>query len=237
MAKLTDEIAKLKKIGKESIYEKTLISYETIDLILKKETSQIQNVKLNGFVTIIKRELNIDLSDLLTIKEEIKTHKEQTIEQETNKEIPPKSSSFIFYLSFVLLIGIFAIYLNLSSVDEKTKVDDEIMPSMETTPPIIGDTQTEQEEYQEGYQEEEQEEEQEEIEQKPIKRYITGQKIQKEVREALKTATPIYKITKKKTPVQTFKDMIIKPQGNSQLWVGVIDLDKNKKYYKTIKNQ
>ena len=249
MNKLTDKLDKLKKLGVDYVYDKTLISHETIGQILDKDISKIPVVKLKGFIHILKRELNIDISEILEIKEDMVDTKPvqqsqhhstivQKIEFKTSDEnIKNNNNSWIFYIAVTILIIIFGIVYN-------TKGN-----SNDTTTKTVLDTTTQYKQENNSLDNEksndlDNKKLQQEPQQAPFKnpQKILAREIAQKSKTVSKILDPIttnltninvVNVTKEQ-PIIKEQQLTITPVNKNSLWIGIINLANNKKINKVI---
>ena len=81
-----DSIKALEKIGLREVSRKTYIELSYLKLMLDKDFSKLHRIKTLGFVKIIKREYNIDMSDWVA---EFEAYLEKRVE---NSEIKKEDS-------------------------------------------------------------------------------------------------------------------------------------------------
>ena len=111
------------KYSIEEISEKTKISPISLRFIRNKEFDKIPKAKFFGFINIIEKEYNVDLSDLKEEYNQLAPKKEEET-PEIVVEKQDKRNYFIFILAFLLLIiGGFVLYTTLNKhhiSDEET---------------------------------------------------------------------------------------------------------------------
>ena len=109
------DFEKLKSMDIEEIYKKTYIARKNLKALLKKDFSKFDRLKALGFVKIIEREFDLDLSEL---KEEIRDYfdkkedKEEKIEEKAEEveEKESKKNIYILIGLIIILIALFAIF-------------------------------------------------------------------------------------------------------------------------------
>ena len=110
----------------EEISQKTKISPISLRFIRNKEFDKIPRAKFFGFINIIEKEYNVDLSDLKEEYNLTAPKKEET--QEIITETKEKKNYLLFILAFLLLIiGGFVLYSTLntnrvSAIDTNTSL-------------------------------------------------------------------------------------------------------------------
>ncbi|GAB6046090.1 hypothetical protein JCM11957_16890 [Caminibacter profundus] len=89
------------KYSLEEISKRTKISPITLRFIKNKEYDKVQRVKFIGFINLIQREFNIDLSELIEEYDQVynTSYKEEKTHTEKNEK-----NNLIFILAIILLI-------------------------------------------------------------------------------------------------------------------------------------
>jgi len=109
----------------EVINKRTRISPISLRYIKNREFEKISRVKFLGFVRIIEKEFNIDLSELVEEYNEATKHRpEQTHGYEEIKyEEPKKHNTFILFILSVMLfsLGAYLLYTNYNTEPVKEK--------------------------------------------------------------------------------------------------------------------
>lgn len=101
-----DGLQKLKEFGKEKIREKTNLDLGKIEDILEKRFEKIAPVRAKGFIQVLQKTFDVDLSDWLAeYYQSQKNHSEEKIEKKG--EILESKSNALFWVACVglLLIG------------------------------------------------------------------------------------------------------------------------------------
>ena len=135
------------KYSIEEISKRTKISPISLRYIKNKEYEKIPRVKFMGFVNIIQREFNIDLSDLI---EEYNTatdsipQKEETLK---TKPIKKERNNLIFILSIILLLITGGLIYTYTSGEKETNTTQETpleVTAVETNKTIENEEKTAQ---------------------------------------------------------------------------------------------
>ena len=225
MAKLVEEIGKLRQIGADEIYQRTLISREFIDAILKREIDGVSRVKLQGFIKIIKRDFNIDLTELLEYKQE----EEKNIYDLVDEPLKEKNTrSIFFYTSIFVLIILLVLFATLSNKEPiKESPNNIISQTLESEIESPQETQVEEQIIEESSTEQIESGKSESKSTSELNQQDTTHFETKKI--ALKdTLTNIEKVT---TMIETHtpKVLHITLNNNSKLWVGIINLENDRK--------
>ncbi len=122
---------KLTSIGTQKIHEATHISRLHIQAVIHESYDDMTKIQFLGFISILEREYNLDLSELKT--RGIEYFGENTVEEQINNKvfvIPKKKKSFkVFYISFAILAFMAVSYFSLASLS----LDDENIESVDNT--------------------------------------------------------------------------------------------------------
>ena len=241
---MSSGIDKLKKIGIQKIHENTHISRVHVEAILQENFEDMHNkVQLGGFLSILEREYNVDLSDL---KLKVKNHFEdigkytQPQTSKTNLFLVDSRKKRLTFFYIILGIIIFVLFAYLSTniaqeemlpKDENTKVETTIqnsaLPSVVENNLTVADENITSLEKNETKVEEIEEVIKEKVEEK-VKEVIKEEKIKEEVKEVSQK-----KVTLEQETKGTFLQIIPK----SKVWIGYIDLDSGKKYQNVSSSQ
>jgi len=108
-----DGLQKLKDIGAQKIYEDTHIPVEHIQALLHMNFDGLTKIHFVGFISILKREYNIDLSELKNAG--VAYYDEQNPVEETTEDgifiAPKKQRNFtLFYILLAMVIFLVALY-------------------------------------------------------------------------------------------------------------------------------
>lgn len=228
---MQDSLEKLKSIGVDKIYLKTHIAKKFIQDILDEKLCSMSYVQLNGFVSILEREYDVNLDFL---RERSKDVCKNTQIDYQKKDVALKSSikndskGYGFFYKLLIFATIIAIFFyiglnnNNNSLDEALPSHDTIQSASQTlelsTPPITQDNQASQivEPTQEEILNTTQEENQSIIEDD------SNQTISPEV-------TKMQEIKPSTTKEQKLS-LIIEPK--EEVWLGIVDLQTHKKSQK-----
>jgi len=108
------------KFSIEEINKKTKISPIALRYIKNKEFTKIQRVKFIGFVRIIEKEFNIDLSELIEEYNQATQHTDTTTQNEPAVELkePKKHNTLILLILAIVLfaIGAYLLYKQYESI-------------------------------------------------------------------------------------------------------------------------
>ncbi|WP_457749835.1 hypothetical protein [Sulfurimonas sp.] len=208
-----DGLEKLKEIGAQKIYEDTHIPVIHIQALLHESFDGLTKIHFIGFISILQREYNIDLSAL---KSTGTAYYDENGPVETTTEdgifiAPKKRKNFtLFYILLVMIIFLIALYYSVeyanSSTHNNLRVDNTtINNAKKNINTIMLDVNTTQKENN----------------QTVMDKNITKQKIE---------STPV--IQKKKAVQKSLKVI-----ARSKVWMGYIDVKTNKKYQKTFQGE
>jgi len=113
---------RLKEIGMTKIHKETHISLSNLKMILNADFEKIPKVQLSGFISILEREYNLDLSNL---RADVLDHREEKniVEDEENiftpEETPTKFPKIYIAALIVLLVAIAGV---LSFSDDSSQI-------------------------------------------------------------------------------------------------------------------
>jgi hypothetical protein len=134
---MSEGLERLKNIGAQKIYEETHIPVEHVQAIIHESFDGFSKVQFLGFVSILEREYNEDLTELrLKGLENFETEKD-VLEGETEGVfvVPKRKKKLtLLYVSLALLVFVVVAYLNISS-------DKEVLPVTEVDNSLIIDVQ------------------------------------------------------------------------------------------------
>ena len=135
---MSDGLQKLKEIGAQTIHNETHISREYVQAIIHEHFEGLQNVQFVGFVSILEREYNVDLSDL---KVKGRLHFAEEIEKQAEaKKVfvvaqRQKSSSGIYMGLGLIVVSAFLfynfVYLNSTNPEIDTTYNENIEKTIE----------------------------------------------------------------------------------------------------------
>ena len=127
-------IEKLKKIGLHEINAKTKIATKRLDDIFECRFDDIDRIRVKGFLYILQREYNIDMSEWLEKYDEYYREKEELNKENKDVESKPDNVNISFIdttvenktykkllIVFIVLLSLFILYFiyNNSSSDDK----------------------------------------------------------------------------------------------------------------------
>ena len=215
---------RLQEIGITKIHQDTHISMSYLKSILEEDFQKISRVQLNGFISILEREYNLDLSELkdevsqnAALPKKLAENQEDNIFLRNNK----KRKMMKIYMGFVIvLLFLGAAYTVINNSQNNTLfVEDEIVDKV-----------------------------QEKLEKSKI---VLPEKTKKTLQK--QSSQPLKAIVKKEIPVKKEiikqKHKIVKatpsiPQNSSpktfkvfprfKVWIGIIDVKKKTKKQRTI---
>ena len=205
---MSEGLEKLRAIGAQKIHEQTHISHKYVQALLHENFDGMQKVQLLGFISILEREYEVDLTSLRhSAIEHFEMSSIQTEEEpEYKKELLASSSSdrkkLYIAAVLVLLVLAAAMYFSLQS-----KEDDKASPSANT-------------------------------EEVKSKRVVAEQNVSTEAHESKKQAVSAVSdenndtstLSKEQTKKQQQAErhtFVIFPR--TKVWLGIIDLDSGKK--------
>ncbi|QCT94232.1 hypothetical protein FE773_03270 [Caminibacter mediatlanticus TB-2] len=113
----------------DEISKRTKISPISLRFIKNKEYEKIPKVKFLGFIKIIEREFNVDLSDIIEEYNQINHTeiKEETIIQEKEPSIKKEKNYIIFILGIILLISsAILLYKNYTNENENNTTNNKL---------------------------------------------------------------------------------------------------------------
>jgi len=112
---MSDGLEKLRALGAQKIHEQTHIVRQHVQAVLHETFDQMNKVQFLGFISILEREYNVDLSDLRAKGEEFFGVKIVSNEKSEVFVSPKKIKSYKFvYIIAILLIIITLFTLNIS---------------------------------------------------------------------------------------------------------------------------
>lgn len=212
---MDNALEKLKQIGIEKIREDTNLDVVKIDCILNKKFEKLDSVRAKGFVNILEKQYNLDLSSWLEeYKEFYKTSPQEEKKIEENMNISTKKNSYLVWgaLGVLAIVGAVILFSFIPKTSStKAEVVNEVVekPSMEVIEESsIIEVPQEQSQPQE---QEVIEEEKPQIEQKKISEY----------------GVEIF-------PNIAFnEENVLYIESAKPLWVGIINIDNKKRIAKT----
>ncbi len=203
------------KYSIEEISKRTKISPISLRFIKNKEYEKIPRVKFMGFINIIQREFNIDLSDLIEEYNTATNSVPQKEETSKTKPVKKEKNNLIFILSTILLLITGIIIYTYSSGNKKNETTEE-------TPLEI--TQLETNQTKENTVTEN-------------KNEITPTNNQNEITQNIKKESENELLTEEvaKPQIQKNQKKVIIPQNvtiipNEKVWFKAVNLDTNKSF-------
>jgi len=137
---MSEELHKLQRVGAQKIYEQTHIPIQHIQEILQSDFSSFSRVQFLGFVSILEREYNEDLSSLKAFGMSYFDEQEEKKSITLSVAVEEKSTKKPIYLgvAFILFILVVIIQYTLSlDGTQKKELDDTLIENIErniTTP-------------------------------------------------------------------------------------------------------
>ena len=205
-----DGLQKLKDIGAQKIYEDTHIPVIHIQAILHQSFDGLTKIHFIGFVSILQREYNIDLSELKSAG--VAYYDERNPVETTTEDgifiAPKKSRNFtLFYILIAMVIFLVALfytveYANKNMQNHTITVDSTSIDNVKKNiNSIVYDANASQKDENQTLEDVN----------------VTQEKLQ---------STPVVKEEK---ALQTSLKIV----ARSKVWMGYIDVETNKKYQKT----
>ena len=192
---------KLKSIGAQKIHEATHISRLHVQAVIHESYDDMNRIQFLGFISILEREYNIDLSELkargIAHFDEIVPSSQEASKVFVGIEKKKNYTSLYAIIAALIFVGVAYLSLVLTS-SEETKIDKVDNTNIKNATANITTSQIED---------------------------------KADVKSEL-TSTQELNSTIEDTITQIQRSFVIKPV--SDLWIGYMDLDTNKKYQKTI---
>ncbi len=220
---MMDDFQRLQEVGLEQIHNDTHIAISHIKAVLERDYEKLNKVQFFGFLSIIEREYDLDLSEekelgLAFFKEQDALHKGSKVFIVVEDEEKKSKLPYIVIIVLFIIVGAF-LTLNYGSTKLKEIVSaKQILSSVHQTPSSL---------------------EEKIVEKNETKPSVNVEQIQKQERQTIlkEKKTSLEETTKNVTPqkeVQNSQEkFVIVPQR--KLWLGYIDLQENKKHQKIIK--
>jgi len=199
-------LEKLKSIGAHKIFETTHIAKKYAQDILNEEFSSMTKIQFAGFISILEREYNVDLEDLILAygivpKEKEETKKEPFIVTSADDKSAKKTNKTLLIVVVLAVIAVLITVFNLSTSVKTIKVVKEIKQNVKVINELNNTT----------------------IEQaKTNLEYLDDSSLENMQGDAEEEVVAI-------EPVHRTK-FIVTPR--SKLWVGIVDLDTFKRTQK-----
>lgn len=231
---------KLQELGVQRIHNDTHISIQHINIVLNEEFENINKVQFLGFVSILEREYDIDLSDIRDNGLEYYKSDANTYNGEPGVfVVAGKHKTFkYFYIALAFSVFLFAMYFTMnyetqkSSVVVENKIINEVKKNIEAVTDVVAP---------EG-----------KVEKSDVTSRDVSSSNKKSSEETLlpskEVASPVVK-SNKEIKVEIVKEESKAPQvlpeesadisplvvvPRSKLWIGYVDISHNKKYQKII---
>ena len=207
---MSEAIKILQNIGVQKIHEDTHISRSDAESIIHERYSQLRKVQLLGFISILQREYELDLSSL----------KNNALAYYKEEEITSKNKSGVFVVakktknsSQIYIVIIAVIFLAAVSISIGFNSKEDVVEVQSVENKIIQDVKKEIKS------------QELDINSSLIDENIT--KIEKLIPEV-----EIEPVQPEKVELQPFTI-----KAKSKVWIGYIDVETNKKYSKVVKNK
>lgn len=211
-----DGLQKLKEIGKEKIREKTNLDLGKIEDILEKRFEKIAPVRAKGFIQVLQKTFDVDLSDWLA---EYYQSQKNLPEEKKSEELESKSNALFWVACVGLLVvgGGLLYWMYLKSQNTQTQPIQEQIIQVQPQEVV----------------------EEEVLEVAPIQEEVSSQeqktqKIQVVKKEVVKKELDEY--GESVFPNIAFnEENLLFITADTPLWVGIINLDTKKRVAKTKK--
>lgn len=230
---------KLRDIGLEELFKKTHIQKTHIQALLHESFDEFTAIQFVGFISILEREYNLDLSQLKEkglkyIEEHNSSPEPQSIMCKEDKKEPKSKVPYIVGAVFILLT---LIYLNEERKSQQVQI---VVPKVKKIPTKI--YVENEEEKQKSVEEDIVKKEEKVTEENIINNIKKREKVVK--KEEKKVTKPVHipkpKPTPKKEPKPVSKNLsghILKINTKQRLWIGYIELPSHKKHTKIFKGE
>lgn len=122
---MSEGLARLKEIGAQKIFEDTHIPVEHVQAIIHESFDGFSKVQFLGFVSILEREYNEDLTELrLKGLENFEVERDVLEGESEGVFIVPKRKKklTLLYISLALLVFVAVAFINISSDEEVTPI-------------------------------------------------------------------------------------------------------------------
>jgi hypothetical protein len=226
---MEDNLEKLKEIGAQQIHKDTHISKDYVQAIIHGSFDGMTSVQLMGFISILEREYQVDLSDL---KQKARTHYKDLkakISQPQKVFVGErkKQDNSKVYLLLVAVVFIAAAYYNFVYMDSApssvTKVDNSLIENVQKNIEVQEKEQIVEnvEETNETLQEDEN------ISNQLIAEAQSMQMQQEEESES--------EIAVQEEVVETKRSLKILPKN--KIWAGYINIETNQKYQQIFRDE
>ncbi|MEA3227825.1 MAG: hypothetical protein U9P38_02010 [Campylobacterota bacterium] len=231
----------LKELGSKTIHIDTHITVPHIEAILNEDFEAINKVQMFGFLSIIEKTYSLDLSHIRDDAKEY--YRERDSEDQESGGVfviaaKNKKSSFIYIFIILIIFGTVAYFsLDATSKENVVKFENRVIEEVKKNINLVKD------------------EKEKEIEPEPIVRTQTPKKEIVEKKEIVKPAVKEVEldlkvevvaeeekeIVAKREPKVVKKEKIVDPSlliiPNTKVWVGYINITKNRRYQKIISEE
>ena len=105
---------KLQEIGAHKIYERTHIAKKFVEDILNQKYSSMNKIQFAGFISILEREYNVDLHELIeayAVQYNLKASKANEPFVVSQQEVETASQTKFFYIGIGLVVMVLAILI------------------------------------------------------------------------------------------------------------------------------
>lgn len=214
---MSDGLIKLQNIGAQKIHEKTHIARHNIQAILHESFEDMTKIQMQGFITILQREFDIDLSEYKAKVDEyylintpaVDTNEAKFFVTPTKK----RNYTFVYVLIVIAIFGV-AVYFTLEKLEQNAQKTDNhtidnsaIKNAQQSMSKIV-------------------EEENVVLEEVEEEKTVEAETAEVETIEAQ---------TDKPEVVEIVKSFKIIP--NTKLWIGYVDLSNHRKYQKLFSDE
>ncbi len=116
---MQDGLEFLKTLDAKDIYTKTHISYASIDAILNKSFEKLERINLTGFISILQREYEIDLSDFrIEFEAYLEEHaNDKPVRTQIGENFKPQRSNKKWWWVLLLIITIAGALFYATTID------------------------------------------------------------------------------------------------------------------------
>ena len=124
-----DAIKQLKKIGLDKVSKETHIYIENLKSLLNKEFNTLHKTKTFGFIKILEKKYDIDLSNL---KDEYQAYlnenrpKEEHVTIVAKKQTNSKKNILFYTILFLIVLTLLAFYFTKNLTNQKNSVSDDL---------------------------------------------------------------------------------------------------------------
>ncbi len=235
---MNEDFEYLRELGIDKIHKKTNISKHQLKSILEEDFDHINKVQMFGFLSIIKREYHLDLTEL---KNDAKEHYSRDASDEDAGVFviasKNKQSSFL-YILLILIVFVTVAFFTLDQPSKNVVISSEnkIIEEVKKNINLVKAEKNEPKE--------------------PIVEKTVARKVLLEKKEELVQKKEVKKVeldfkvetVKDQIVVEKKKEAVVKVSKSSEkqsfallpkskVWVGYINITKNKKYQKVVKEE